>query len=267
MRRRGSVVALAPEMQPEYELLGYGPRAWNGGVQLLDLTAMRESGSYHASLATFSWEAHPAKWRLASELGDQTLYTVLASQAQGAHLVHTLGCEWNRQLCSYYGDRVRECLPDLPRDTRVRWERLFQCPRPTRILHGNCLSLRRGSNELEGTTAEWLPRQEERERRIVHVRAAAGLGHMLPLRLSTPSPCPPPRQESFLMLSGKLPQLFPRSPNGRASPGSLERECKTVWLWSKDVPPTTDAQRAAMLKYAGLRKAMVDKELAAALAV
>lgn len=71
------------------------------------------------------------------------------------------------------------------------------------------------------------------------------------------------------MLSGRLPQLFPRGTNGRGvgGPGSLERECRTVWMWSKDVPPLADGQRAAMQKYAGLRKAMVDKELAAALAV
>ena len=83
-----------------------------------------------------------------------------------------------------------------------------------------------------------------------------------------PSPCCV--QESFLVLSGRLPALFPRGTNGRTSggPGSLERECKTVWLWSKETaPPASEAQRLSMQKYAGLRKAMVDRELAAALAV
>lgn len=71
----------------------------NGGVQLLDLHGMRASAEYSRSL-----DEHAAG--LAKEwigyLGDQSLYTQMAG-GRWRQLMHTLPCEWNRQISAQFG--------------------------------------------------------------------------------------------------------------------------------------------------------------------
>ncbi|KAL1499867.1 hypothetical protein AB1Y20_012550 [Prymnesium parvum] len=73
----------------------------NGGVQLLDLQAMRMSAEYAAALDYVG--SGQAGVRI-GYLGDQSLYTWLAaSWSSWRHLFHTLPCEWNRQLSMHFG--------------------------------------------------------------------------------------------------------------------------------------------------------------------
>jgi hypothetical protein len=185
MRRAGALVALTPEMQDTYErewdpAAGCNQRrftappdepplpprtstviGYNGGVQVLDLAAMRASTRYNAFLDAFDWNsAALARYACADcilqHLGDQTVYTLLdlpglvdavtsapkagsgglsavtvrtaASSATGP-FVHRLSCVWNNQLCP----ALRKSLP-LTSERELR----YMCPYATRLLHSNC---------------------------------------------------------------------------------------------------------------------------------
>ena len=112
-----SVVGIADE-QSRYYQKGSGGRlvGKNGGVQLLNLEAMRASGEYMRSLDRY---ASGSDGRWIGWLGDQTLYTFLSSDRPA--LVYRMGCEWNRQLNTLFG-----------------WDpSLHHCPRRCGIIHAN----------------------------------------------------------------------------------------------------------------------------------
>jgi hypothetical protein len=76
-------------------------------VQLLNLDAMRSSQAYTRALDRY---ASGLDGRWIGWLGDQTLYTFLASDQPS--LVYEMGCEWNRQLNTLFGwdPSVHRCL-------------------------------------------------------------------------------------------------------------------------------------------------------------
>lgn len=128
MRRSGAVVALAPELQPEYLGVGMG-QGFNGGVQLLDLKGMRASAAYNSFLRNITWES--TKWPngVHADLGDQTLYTLL-NETQPS-LVRTLPCQWNFNTCQYWVKHRQDVSSLYP------WVGVHQCPPPVKIYHGN----------------------------------------------------------------------------------------------------------------------------------
>lgn len=84
-----AVIGLVREQNDIYDPL----RGFNGGVQLLDLERMRKSKLYNRML---DWHASGNSSLASGRLGDQTVYTILAHYQP--LLIHTLSCEWNRQL-------------------------------------------------------------------------------------------------------------------------------------------------------------------------
>tara|TARA_B100002051_G_scaffold210505_1_gene202065 strand:+ start:1373 stop:2176 length:804 start_codon:yes stop_codon:yes gene_type:complete len=84
-----ALVGLADEQNELYKPL----QGVNGGVQLLDLAAIRASRRYNALLARWT--------RRLGYLGDQTFYTYL--RADEPDLVIRIGCRWNRQLSPHFG--------------------------------------------------------------------------------------------------------------------------------------------------------------------
>ena len=98
-------------------LYGKGGEGKNGGVQLLDLNAMREEPQYDAVL---DYVASGHDGRRIGYLGDQTLYSFLATDFP--HLFYRLPCEWNRQISMHFG---------------FKNETVHACPRRCGILHAN----------------------------------------------------------------------------------------------------------------------------------
>jgi hypothetical protein len=162
MRRQGALFGLVEEQQPTYAF--NSPRqaqGFNGGVQVIDVAAQRESALYRGLVAEFSWSRSDPRWRPATDLGDQTLYSLL-NYSQPA-LFHTVGCEWNRQMCrvwfTFFPGRDRTSKADF-----LHYEEKALCRAPVvRILHGNCKSNRPGSDELAGLPDAWQPRNAAAE--------------------------------------------------------------------------------------------------------
>ena len=84
-----AVIGLAPEQNKFYTPIP----GKNGGVQLMHLRRMRESRLYNKLL---DWHASGESACRTGFMGDQTVYSIIGFQSP--LLVHTLPCEWNRQL-------------------------------------------------------------------------------------------------------------------------------------------------------------------------
>ena len=163
MKARGAVFALVEEQQPTYAFNSpKQAQGWNGGVQLIDVGAMRDSSLYRGLVSNFTWSKTDPRWRPATDLGDQTLYSVL--NWTNPQLFHPMDCEWNRQMCriwfTFFPGRDRTAKADF-----LHYERKALCSngKPIRILHGNCKSNRPGSDELAGLPDAWQPRNEQAE--------------------------------------------------------------------------------------------------------
>ena len=98
-------------------LYGKGGEGKNGGVQLLDLAAMRREPFYDAVLDRV---ASGTDGRRIGYLGDQTLYSYIAMDYP--FLMHRLPCEWNRQISMHFGFHNAT---------------VHSCPRRCGILHAN----------------------------------------------------------------------------------------------------------------------------------
>ena len=183
MAERSSIMALSPEQQPTYAFNSPDAvRGFNGGVQLIDVVAMSTSSRYHELLAKFTWSLTDPRWRPATDLGDQTLYSIF--NYSDPILFVEMGCRWNRQLCrgwfSVFAERT-------PRNFLYQHELDALClvhPHDIRILHGNCRSQRPGSDELDGLPDTWQDRNaaaeaelEETFRRVyaAEIEASGGL--------------------------------------------------------------------------------------------
>lgn len=95
---------------------GWKQSGRNGGVQLLHLRHMRASSEYNSALDAYG----RGELGRIGYLGDQTLYTVMASKWPA--LFHHVGCEWNRQISPHFGFKNAT---------------LHSCPKPCAILHAN----------------------------------------------------------------------------------------------------------------------------------
>lgn len=164
MRARGASFALTEEQQPTYAFNSpQKAQGFNGGVQLIDVVAMAASELYRGLVSEFTWAQTDPRWRPATDLGDQTLYSVL--NFTNPALFHPLGCEWNRQMCriwfTFIPGRDRTSKEDF-----IHYEGKALCPPPPggiRVLHGNCKSNRPGSEELAGLPDAWQPRNDAAE--------------------------------------------------------------------------------------------------------
>ena len=162
MRDRGSLFALVEEQQPTYAFNSpKKAQGWNGGVQLIDARAMAGSPLYVDLVGKFTWSKTDPRWRPATDLGDQTLYSVLNYSAPQLFL--PMGCQWNRQMCriwfTFFPGRDRTSKEDF-----LHYEGKALCAgRTVRVLHGNCKSNRPGSDELAGLPDAWQPRNEQAE--------------------------------------------------------------------------------------------------------
>ena len=128
MRKKGQVLGLAYELQPEY--LRYGPyQGFNGGVQLMDLAAMRESEAYNHFINTITWDATTWPGNEVAVIADQSLFSLLNITLPG--LVATLPCQWNFNLCR--GQQKQ----GAPLALQYPWIGSGQCPPPYKIVHPN----------------------------------------------------------------------------------------------------------------------------------
>ena len=98
-------------------LYGKGGAGKNGGVQLLNLAAMRREPLYDAVLDRV---ASGKDGRRIGYLGDQTLYSYIAMDYP--FLMHRLPCEWNRQISMHFGFKNAT---------------VHSCPQRCGILHAN----------------------------------------------------------------------------------------------------------------------------------
>ena len=108
---------------------------FNGGVQLLNLTRMRESKSYAQAIDGSFVTAMLKSWKgYRLYYGYQWFYTMLFILYP--QLFFALECRWNRQLC---GGVAAEASSNI---SRAFADELFRCPSEeslgTAIYHGNC---------------------------------------------------------------------------------------------------------------------------------
>jgi len=143
----GEMLGIAQEQCPSYqEVRALGGVGYNGGVQLLDLFAMRSSADYNAAIETYAaarWGkrasagAPPMKDGGIGWLGDQTLYSWMSVNSTGhRRFFHDLPCGWNRQIGTH--------MSSWP-----RFWRTHACHMPCRLLHGNFVEHKGFMEELK----------------------------------------------------------------------------------------------------------------------
>lgn len=138
----GALVGVGREQSLLYQR-SLGLTGYNGGVQLLDLAAMRTSERYRVALerAAAGTDGRRKTWNQAGYLGDQTFYSLLAADQPGT--VHTLPCEWNRQLGSDFTTSNRHAdspsatlSPNAPRPGFTN-DSVHSCRKRCALLHAN----------------------------------------------------------------------------------------------------------------------------------
>ena len=138
-----SVLALAREQQPVYRhvLWDYrnkhpntkvgepppqGLTGFNSGVKLMNLDQMRKSAEYNAILQSVNATKVAKKYSFQGHLGDQDFFSLVSFEHPS--LFHTLPCQWNRQLCTWWREHGYKDIFDS----------YFKCEPPYFVLHGNC---------------------------------------------------------------------------------------------------------------------------------
>ncbi|XP_071454102.1 xyloside xylosyltransferase 1-like [Hetaerina americana] len=166
-----AIFGLGPELSPVYRHVFHSYRASNpgttvgepfsengysgvnSGVILLNLARMRQSKIYakfigddvpgntkssggsknmvegDVSGRVTSVDSLVKKYLFKGHLGDQDFYTLLG--AEYPELIHIIPCVWNRQLCTWWGDRGG--YGDV-------FNKYFKCDGKVKIYHGNCNS-------------------------------------------------------------------------------------------------------------------------------
>ena len=131
MREAGAILGMVREQSRFYSMHARLPpnaHGFNGGLQLHDLAAMRRLDAWGAILDAF--QAGQLFGRIGWS-GDQNLYNGVAGLFP--HMLHTLGCEWNRQLGSWaMSDGKPDVLSLLASDSRVH-----ACSARCAIVHFN----------------------------------------------------------------------------------------------------------------------------------
>nr|XP_020664191.1 xyloside xylosyltransferase 1 [Pogona vitticeps] len=120
----GAVIGIAREMQPVYRPLVGG--AFNSGVLLLNLEAMRHSDLYNGLLEAAAVRRLAEKFHFRGHLGDQDFFTLAGMEHP--ELFHTLDCTWNRQLCTWWRDHGYSEV----------FDQYYRCDGHVKIYHGNC---------------------------------------------------------------------------------------------------------------------------------
>ena len=103
-----------------------GLTGFNSGVLLMHLDKMRKSKLYQQMMEPEQVEALTKKYYFKGHLGDQDFFTLIGMEHQ--ELFYVLPCNWNRQLCKWWGEHGYEDVFDL----------YFKCDGPVSIFHGNC---------------------------------------------------------------------------------------------------------------------------------
>lgn len=134
----GNEQSLLYQKKSNWELVGK-----NGGVQLLDLAAMRASSDYSEAIdRVASGEAG----RYIGYLGDQTLYTFMA--ASHPRFFYNLPCQWNRQLSLHFGFKNAS---------------VHRCEERCGLVHANYAPLKCVANlmQQDPSCASWKRLQDE----------------------------------------------------------------------------------------------------------
>ncbi|XP_046401945.1 xyloside xylosyltransferase 1-like [Ischnura elegans] len=155
-----AIFGLGPELSPVYRHVFHSYRSshpgtivgeplsengypgLNSGVILLNLSRMRKSEIYSKFIGDDNSsdvkedDAHVTsvdglvkKYFFKGHLGDQDFYTLLG--AEYPELIHIIPCVWNRQLCTWWGERGG--YGDV-------FDKYFKCDGKVKIYHGNCNS-------------------------------------------------------------------------------------------------------------------------------
>ena len=103
-----------------------GLTGFNSGVLLMHLEKMRHSELYQRMLEHEQVETLTKKYHFKGHLGDQDFFTLIGMEHE--ELFHVLPCNWNRQLCKWWGEHGYEEV----------FESYFKCEGPVSIYHGNC---------------------------------------------------------------------------------------------------------------------------------
>lgn len=93
---------------------------------LVDLLAVRKSQEYARLLRNDTVMQITADYNFHGHLGDQDFYTLIGYNYP--HLIQTLHCGYNRQLCTWWRDHGYNDV----------FQYYFKCRHETVVLHGNC---------------------------------------------------------------------------------------------------------------------------------
>lgn len=103
-----------------------GFQGYNSGVVLFNLDAIRNSQEYSRILQNDTVQSLTTKYKFRGHLGDQDFYTLMGFEY--SHLIQTLHCGFNRQLCIWWKDHGYNDV----------FDKYFKCNHSIVILHGNC---------------------------------------------------------------------------------------------------------------------------------
>ncbi|CAG9859498.1 unnamed protein product [Phyllotreta striolata] len=103
-----------------------GFQGYNTGVVLINLGAQRKSLEFPKVVSNESVQAMTTKYRFRGHLGDQDFYTLMGYEYP--HLIQTLHCGFNRQLCTWWRDHGYSGI----------FSDYFKCSHDVIVLHGNC---------------------------------------------------------------------------------------------------------------------------------
>lgn len=103
-----------------------GLPGFNSGVLLLDLAKLRQSKLYDSLLLPETVDKLTEKYHFKGHLGDQDFFSLIGMEHE--EIFYVLPCEWNRQLCRWWGEHGYEDV----------FDDYFKCESEVKIYHGNC---------------------------------------------------------------------------------------------------------------------------------
>ncbi|RNA37042.1 xyloside xylosyltransferase 1 [Brachionus plicatilis] len=103
-----------------------GLTGFNSGVLLLDLAKMRRSQLYNQLLTNEKVDYLTKKYYFKGHLGDQDFFSLVGMEHE--ELFYVLPCQWNRQLCRWWGEHGYGDVID----------EYYKCDGEIFVYHGNC---------------------------------------------------------------------------------------------------------------------------------